>query len=736
MYETLKNHILHLLQKDQTPRRQTLLEAELGVTSQLRPAFHEALETLCTEGQVIIGPRDLVRLPAVSNEITGIFKANARGFGFIRPEQLDAEKELFIPAKAVGNAMSGDRVVAQIVRKNSQDDQDRLTGKIVRVLNRAHKTVVGTLHQGQNQWQVRPDGGDFLHPIELESVAFREARQGDKVVVRIRHYPSGSQPARGVIIEVLGRIGRYDTEIGAIIQRYDLPDAFDSAGLVEASNARTDFNLRDTQGREDITDVLTVTIDPPDAKDFDDAISLTQDRKGHWVLGVHIADVSHFIPAGSALDRAARLRGNSVYLPGQTLPMLPELLSNDLCSLQPDKPRYTKSVYLTYNKDGHVIARRFANTIIRSDARLTYQQVAEVLKGKTHGLAKGVASLLRDMEILARTIEERRRRGGMLQLAMPETEVVMDKSGNVTGVQPADTSYPHTIIEMFMVEANIAVASLLDRYCIPFIRRIHPAPNTSALRRLSYTLRLLGVTLSRQPRRTSLQVMLDQVCPTPLGIPVHLLVLRSLAKAEYAPVNVGHYALAASKYCHFTSPIRRYADLLVHRALGAYLNGDIERARRMYTFSELTDIGRHITETEQTADEATRDLKTILILSLLEKRIGDELNGIVVSLTGFGAFVHLPDYGVEGLIRREALGPDQWQFDDRSQCLIGRHTGAILRLAQTIRVCVAEVRPSGGQLDLTPAVVLIPKMPRSTPQRGSRRRRSNRSGSGRDRKRR
>ena len=326
--------------------------------------------------------------------------------------------------------------------------------------------------------------------------------------------------------------------------------------------------------------------------------------------------------------------------------MLPEMLSNGVCSLQPGKRRFTKTVYLTYTKDGYLRSSRFANTVIESKARLSYQQADAVLKGQTGEFSDDVVALLHEMEALARAIEARRRQAGMLQLKMGEKDVVTDDQGRVIDVRPADASYPHTIIEMFMVEANVAVASLLDRYCLPFMRRVHPEPDRKALRQLSQTLRLLGVKLSRQPQRSDLQRLLDQTGPTRMSLPVSLLVLRSLARASYAPTSIGHYALAASKYCHFTSPIRRYADLTVHRVLQAYLTGQADQARRQYTFPELTAIGEHISETEQVAEEAEQELKTIMVLHLLRRRIGAELEGVVVSLTAYGAAVHLPDYGV------------------------------------------------------------------------------------------
>jgi ribonuclease R len=712
MYETLRNHILHLLQKDDTPRKVVHLEQELGVRGPLRRAFQEALDSLCAEGRVIVGPGHVVSLPSLSSEITGIFRANSRGYGFITPEQFNETGDVFIPTKSTGHAMTGDRVVAKIVRTDGEKDDGRLTGRIVKILERAHKTVVGTLRQESTGWLVQPDGGDFLRPIELEAVDGRRAHHGDKVAVEIRAYPTRSQAARGVIAEVLGRPGRFETEISAVIQRHGLCEAFDVSSLVEAANAKSAFDPRDRHGREDLTDELVVTIDPPDAQDFDDAISLARDEQGGWVLGVHIADVSHFVPAGSALDRAARQRGNSVYLPGRTLPMLPEMLSNGICSLQPGRPRYTKSVFLTYNKDGQLRATDFANTVIESAARLTYQQVDRALKGETRGLSEEVVELLHDMETLARLIETRRRAAGMLQLKMPVSELVTDESGQVVGVQPEDDSYPHTIIEVFMVEANVAVATLLDRCCIPFLRRIHPEPDHHTLSRLAQTLRLLGVTLSRRPQRTDLQALLDHVRDSRLALPVNLLVLRSLERATYSPASVGHYALAASKYCHFTSPIRRYADLIVHRALQGWLTGNTDRIRRQYSYPDLVDTGEHLTETEQAAEEAEQELRTILILHLLRSRIGAELDGVIVSLTPYGAAVHLPQYGVEGLIPREALGPDVWQFDEQSQCLLGRHSGAVLRLAQVLRVRIVGVQAAAGQLDLAPAVELVPRLPR------------------------
>ena len=732
MIDILKTQILHLLQKDGTPRRVTLLEQELGISPERRELFDEAIDRLWEAGQVIIDRRDLVRLPTLSQEVTGIFKADARGFGRVTPQQQVDHQEVFIPAKGTATAMTGDRVLVSIKAKKRDSNPDRLIGKIVKILDRAHASIVGTLRRDRDQWLVLPDGGDYARPILIEDVHLGEARPGDKVAVRIRCYPTASQPARGTITTLLGPTGGFQTETEAIIRRHQLPDAFDPSSLVEALNARAAFKPQQSVDRKDITDHLIVTVDPPDAQDFDDAISLIRSRRGNWILGVHIADVSHFVPAGSALDHGARLRGNSVYLPGRTLPMLPEMLSNDLCSLQPDQLRFAKSVYLTFTKDGEVRSTRFANTLIRSKARLTYREVTDMLKGKPHSHPRAIVTLLRRMDQLARLIETRRRQAGMLQLEMNEIELLRDDSGAVVGVKPKDSSTAHRLIEMFMIEANVAVATLLDRYCVLCMRRVHGPPKSAALRHLSGTLRLLGVTFPRQPSRCDFQRLIADTQDAKQALPIHILVLRSLEKAEYMPANIGHYALAAAKYCHFTSPIRRYADLLVHRALDAYLTQNLDQARCRHSFDELTRMGQHLSDTERRADTAELELKTICILHLLRQQIGEAFDGVVVNLSSFGVQVRLPDYGVEGLIPPEALGPDDWQFDAQNQCLVGHYSGSVIRLAQALKVVIVEVHAAASRLDLAPAYDLVGREPKK--QLSQRRRKPVRQQHGRRRR--
>jgi ribonuclease R len=703
MPQVFKDRIVKLLKHtDYTPLKMAQLAKSLGVDADAYPEFQAAFDDLRRAGHVIIGAGNLVTLPSMAGQIVGTFRKNAKGFGFVVPLEANAHGDLFIPPDATADAMTGDTVLAKATRKGMRAGEARYTGEILEVLERANNQFVGTLTKHPEAWIVQPDGSGFVEPIVVEDVTAKNAREKDKVVVEILSYPSERYLARGVIIEVLGRAGQYETEIAAVIRQFHLPGEFESSCLDQARAAASAFSPKQAKGREDITDKVILTIDPPDAKDFDDAISLERDAQGHWVLGVHIADVSEFIPPGSPLDEEARSRGNSVYLPGRTIPMLPEVLSNGICSLQPDQPRFTKSAYITYDDGGNIVSRRYANSIIRSKARLTYEQADRALKGHTRGLKNDVIALLQNMEALSRRIEKRREENGMLHLDLPEPELVYDEAGQVIDAHPADASYPHTMIEMFMVEANEAVASLLDRLDVPCMRRVHPEPDTLSQKNLARLLRAMGFPVSRTLDRRAIQGLLASVKGAERSLAVNLVVLRSFEKAQYAPLHIGHYALASTHYCHFTSPIRRYADLLVHRQLQFYLEDRTETAKQIAAGQDLAATGKHITFTEQRAEDAERELVSVLILQMLSKRVGEELDCVVTGLTGFGVFVQSSKFGIEGLIKLEDLGPDHWQLNKPSQCLIGERSGCTIHLGQLLHVRIVAVNVPGRQLSVAP----------------------------------
>ena len=710
MPEIYKEKILKLLKHaDYKPLKLTHLAKELGVGTEDYPQFKLAFDLLQQAGHVVIGAGNVISLPSVSGRFIGKFRANPKGFGFVIPLELSAHGDLFIPPGQTADAMNGDTVVAKVVRKGLRAGQMRLSGKVVEILERAQNKFVGTLVKLPDGWIVQPDGTQCLEPISVDDVTAKNAREKDKVVVEIISYPSEHYLARGVIIEVLGKAGRYDTEIKAVIRQYNIPEEFSEECYEQARVAAEQFGTQRLDHREDITDKVTITIDPPDAKDFDDAISLERDSKGNWVLGVHIADVSFFIPADSPLDAEGKLRGNSAYLPGKTIPMLPEILSNGICSLQPDQKRFVKSVYLTYDGEGKLLSRRFANSVMRSRQRLTYLQADGALRGHTKGIKAEVVELLKNAESLSRVIEQRRTNNGALHLDLPEIEVIFDKSGRIVDAQPAENSYPHTMIEMFMVEANEAVASILDKANIPVMRRIHPEPDSLTLQELARLVRGLGYKLPRIPDRFALQNLLDAVKGTDSSIAINTVVLRSFEKARYSPLNVGHFALASTHYCHFTSPIRRYADLLVHRVLQGYLERKIESAGASQILSkqDLIEIGSHITFTEERAEDAEEELKSVLILQMLSNHIGDELDCVVTGLTNFGVFVQSKKYGIEGLIQMSDLGPDEWKYNPKTCSVIGLGSGFAIFLGRPMKVRIISVNVSARKLSVAPVKPLV-----------------------------
>ena len=710
MPEIFKKQIIKLLKhSDYAPLKLGQLAKALGVSSEDYPQFKEAFDQLRQVGHVVIGARNLVSLPSLSGQIVGTFRANPKGFGFVTPREPNSHGDLFIRPTATADAMTGDIVIAKVKREGKRGGQMRYSGEVIEVLERAQNRFVGTLLKHPEAWIVQPDGASFIEPISVDDVGAKGAREKDKVVVEILSYPTEKYLARGVIIEVLGKAGRYASEIQSIIRQYHLPGEFEEDCIEQAREAATQFNPEELNHRDDITEKTIITIDPPDAKDFDDAISLEKNSDGNWVLGVHIADVSHFIAQYSPLDTEAKDRGNSVYLPGKTIPMLPEILSNGICSLQPEQKRFVKSAYLTYDQKGNVVSRSFANSIMCSTQRLTYQQAEKVLRGHTKDTKPEVIDLLKNMEALSQVIEQRRRKNGMIHLDLPERELVMDKSGRVVDAHPADDSYPHTIIEMFMVEANDAVASLLDRLNLAFIRRIHPEPDVLSMKNLAKFLKAFGFSLPRNPDRAAIQDLLAAVKGADCSFAVNLAVLRSFEKAQYAPLHIGHYALASTHYCHFTSPIRRYADLLVHRVLEYYLQKRSDSARDDSAGLDLTEIGKHITFTEQRADDAEKELTTVLILQMLSKKIGEELDCVVTGLTSFGVFVQSRKFGIEGLIRMADLGQDYWKYNTKAQCIVGERSGCNIRLGQAIKVRIVSVNVPARQLNLAPVEPLVSK---------------------------
>jgi ribonuclease R len=696
------------------PVKVKALARRLGIAAEDYAEFRRTVKNLIRQGQLSWGRNHVVR-PAdqqasEGSTVVGIFHKTAGGFGFVRPHGVGkySPREIFVPAHAVGDAATGDEVLVRLTRRPTGSDRGPV-GRIVRVVERASHHFVGTYVERGGEGFVIVDGTQFNEPIWVGDAGAKDVRPQDKVVVEIVRFPSPGLPGEGVITEVLGPRGAPGVDTLSVIRAFNLPVAFSAEALAEARQQAERFREDDLQGREDFTSWLTITIDPEDARDFDDAVSLSYDsHRRHWHLGVHIADVSHFVPPGSALDREARERGNSVYLPQRVLPMLPEVLSNHLASLQQGRVRYVKSVLMEFTQHGQRVHTRFTEAAIRVARRFTYTQVQQILDaaGDQHQLAKLQQSLQLSPQLLdllfrmrdfAMILRERRKKRGALELYIPEVELEYDAEGRVCGAHYVPHDISHQIIEEFMLAANEAVAEHLQSLGVPFLRRIHAPPTPHKLREFAEFARELGYDID--PRyatdRFQLQRVLEQSRHRPEVHAVHYALLRSLKQAEYSPVEEGHYALASEHYCHFTSPIRRYPDLTVHRLLSRWLHTGKVSADEQ----ELLALGAHCSFTERRADEAERQLIRMKLLAYLSERVGMELEAVITGVESFGFFAQSPLLPVDGLVHVSSLTDDYYYHDETTHSLIGRRTKRRFRLGDRVRVKVVHVDQYRHELD-------------------------------------
>jgi ribonuclease R len=699
----LEAQILAVLsRKSYHPLKPKALARKLGVSAAEYGEFRRTLRELSRQNRLEIGKNHTVRNAKPHGTVTGIYRRTSTGVGYVRPHPIEgnAGPELRIRMDDSLDAATGDEVLVKITRKPNRRDLSP-SGVILQVLERATHQFVGTYFERDGQGLVRVDGTVFSHSIYVGDPGAKGARPDDKVVLEMLRFPTPEDRGEGVITEVLGPRGQPGVDTLSVIRAFGLPDEFPEDVLEEARQEATTFDEEDLDGREDVTAETIVTIDPVDARDFDDAVSLVQDsRSKHWLLGVHIADVSHFAPPGSALDREARKRGTSVYLPQRVLPMFPELISNSLASLQQGKVRYVKSVWIDFTPAGQKTTVRFANAAIRVRRRFTYEQVAAILgvhEGQPFGakVEPEVLALLHRMRDLALILRRRRLRRGALELNMPETELEYDDQGRVVGAHFAKHDLSHQIIEEFMLAANEAVAEHLASLDVAFLRRVHPAPDPVKLKAFAEFARILGYKMERELDRFALQRILEKSADRPDAYAVHYALLRSLKQAVYSPEEEGHYALASANYCHFTSPIRRYPDLTVHRLLDRWL-----RSRRAGSDeTELAALGEHCSKTERRAEMAERELIKLKLLTYLSERIGMELEVIITGVADYGFFGQAEQLPVEGLVHISTLTDDYYYYEEASHSLTGRRTHRRYRLGDKVRVHVVRVDLQRRQLD-------------------------------------
>ncbi|HEY1922589.1 MAG TPA: ribonuclease R [Tepidisphaeraceae bacterium] len=724
MSKELGSQILsHLKSERYRPVKPRPLAKEMHLTAEDQyHAFRDALRELMHAGRVVLGGGGNVMLPDQNlrtEGIVGTYRHNKRGFGFVVPSDPDGHEDLFIAEGDNAGAITGDIVRAKITNREPRDGKVMFRGKITEIITRSQKRFVGTLVKQHTKWLVLPDGNVFTDPILTPDAAARHIRPGTKVVVELTTYPQDQIPAQGVITRVLGQPGEKDVDLQAIIVQFNLPQEFPDECLDQARAEVDRFNAaKSWPDRMDLSDRVICTIDPDDAKDYDDAISLRQLEGGEWELGVHIADVSTFVGNGTPLDVEAKARGNSCYFPGFVIPMLPEILSNGVCSLQEGVPRLCKSAFIVFDEDAHPIRSTFANTVIRSANRLRYTEAQAIIDNasiihhpdgprKIDVYDPAVVELLHNMDDLAHRIQKRRLAAGQLVLDLPEVDLVLDDQGKIVDAKPEDQSFTHTLIEMFMVEANEAVARLLDSIDVPFLRRTHPEPEPDSGARLKHFVEVAGFRLPKDLDRKAIQSLLASVKGKPQSFTINLAILKSLTRAEYSPRTIGHYALASQHYCHFTSPIRRYADLTIHRLLEQYLTtapggrrGRTIKLNGAPTYGELVELGKHISFTERQADDAERELRKVKVLELLSKKVGEDFPGVITGITNFGIFVQITTWLIDGLIRYEDLMDDWWQVDERGGFIRGQRTGTRIRIGDTATVRIVRVDPARRELGL------------------------------------
>jgi len=684
------------------PLKPSQLARQLGVSQDDYGTFRQAVKQLRDSGRVVLGAKNALMLPEMTDRVVGFYRANPKGFGFVIPEQPNAHGDLYVPRGADGGAMTGDLVLAEVRKAGRRAGQAVFRGRVVEILARARNRFVGQLKRTAGTWFVVPDGVALTTPIVVRDISATAAKEEMKVVVEIVEYPkaAGQLPA-GVIVETLGPAGPLEVETRAVIHAHGLVEDFSQRTLSQARDIVDKFDPGDSTGREDLTDLVVVTVDPPDARDFDDAISIETHGDGTVTLGVHIADVSHFVRPGGALDEEARRRATSVYFPRKVLPMLPEVLSNGVCSLQEGQARFCKSVFIEYSAEARPISARFAETVIRSTKRLTYVEAQKIIDGQARGYDRRIVETLRAMDALARRIEQRRRAAGMIELDLPQVELIFDENDRPIDAAPADSSYTHKIIEMFMIEANEAVARLLDRLDVPFLRRVHPPPDRGDADQLRSFVRACGHKLPKDLSRKDMQALLESVKGRAESYAVNLALLRTFQRAEYSPMRIGHYALASENYCHFTSPIRRYPDLTVHRLIGDYCRGKL-KTRREYDLPELVELGRSCSAAERRAEAAERELCDVLVLQILAERLGETIDGVITGVANFGIFVELSRYLIEGLVQLEDLGDDWWDVEPRYGRIRGQSSGKIYRIGDLLRVKIVDVDLPRRQLRLVP----------------------------------
>jgi ribonuclease R len=699
----MESKILNLLrQRDYLPLTLDQLSKPLRLPPQRRAELQRTLRALEQSGQILRTKANRYLKAQEADLVSGMIRVNRQGKGFVRLDD-PALPELVIPESATGTALHGDRVLVRrdvTPRALRRDHPPEATGAVVRILERKRTQIVGTLQRSKRFLYVIPDDPRLPHDIYVPPArdVGRTPNVGDKVVVALREWESRHTNPEGEIIEVLGAPDEEGVDLLSVIRQYQLPLHFPKPVLQQANaiahgRPRGEPKPEELRGRVDCRAHLVITIDPEDAKDFDDAICLQRAGQDQWRLWVHIADVSHYVQPGSVLDREARQRGNSTYLVDRVIPMLPEALSNEACSLKPGVDRLTKCVEALLAREGKVLETKFYSAVIRSQRRFDYPEVLGLLERPP---ADAIGRMLHQCHELAQKLRRERFKGGALDLDFPETKIRLDAQGRILRIDKVESDASHQLIEEFMLLANEAVGAHLRQRNRPAIYRVHEPPTERRLLEFREEVLSHDLPCGNLRHRPEVQTLLRRLNALPIGPALKIGFLRSLMRARYAIEPLGHYGLNKKDYAHFTSPIRRYADLVVHRAL---FGGEKDRA----SLPALKETAGHISETERNSDDAERDSREAKLFAFLleQLRTGKPHSypALVVDVRNFGFFVDVPDLGLSGLVHLSLLEDDFYVFDAARTQLAGRRTRRVIKLGLRVAVQIAKVDTFKKQVD-------------------------------------